>query len=62
MIVWGRRDMILPFFTQGRRARRLYPHARHIALGGAGHLPFSDAPATCAAIVIGTHPFVRETH
>lgn len=60
VIVWGRRDVILPFLTQARRARQLYPHARHIALGRAGHLPFSDAPATCAAIVTGTHPFVRE--
>jgi pimeloyl-ACP methyl ester carboxylesterase len=58
VIVWGRRDLVLPFLTQARRARRLYPHATHIALGGAGHLPFSDAPDTCTAIVAGTHPFV----
>ncbi|WP_404429742.1 alpha/beta fold hydrolase [Microbacterium lacus] len=61
VIVWGRRDLVLPFLTQARKARRLYPHARHIALGGAGHLPFSDAPATCAALVTGTHPFVSAT-
>lgn len=56
-VVWGRRDVILPFVTQSRRARRRYPAARHIALGGCGHLPFSDDPRACAGIIAGTHPF-----
>lgn len=60
VIVWGRRDVILPFLTQSRRARRRYPAARHIALGGAGHLPFSDDPHACAGIIAGTHPFTAD--
>lgn len=57
VVVWGRRDAILPFLTQARRARRRYPDARHIALGGCGHLPFSDDPHLCAGIIARTHPF-----
>lgn len=57
VVVWGRRDVILPFVTQSRRARRRYPAARHISLGGCGHLPFSDDPRACAGIIAGTHPF-----
>lgn len=56
VVVWGRRDVILPFLTQSRRARRRYPAARHIALGGCGHLPFSDDPRACADIIARTHP------
>ncbi len=63
-IVWGRRDLILPFTPQARRARRAWPHARHVALSGAGHLPFSDAPSRCAALVLGVniHPTKGKTH
>jgi len=57
VVVWGRRDVILPFVTQSRRARRRYPAAQHIALGRCGHLPFSDDPRTCAGIIARTHPF-----
>lgn len=57
VVVWGRRDVILPFLTQSRRARRRYPAARHIALGRCGHLPFSDHPRACARIIACTHPF-----
>lgn len=58
VIVWGRRDVILPFLTQSRRARRVHPGALHITLGGAGHVPFPDSPITCAALIRGDHPFV----
>ncbi|GGN97090.1 hydrolase [Actinoplanes lobatus] len=49
-IAWGTRDAILPFH-QSRRARTILPTARHVTLPSAGHLPFSDAPTPCAALL-----------
>jgi pimeloyl-ACP methyl ester carboxylesterase len=49
-IAWGVRDRLLPYRLQAPRARRLLPHATHVALG-AGHVPFYDDPAACAAVI-----------
>ncbi|WP_308285890.1 alpha/beta fold hydrolase [Actinoplanes hulinensis] len=49
-IAWGTRDAILPH-RQSRRARAILPTARHVTLPSAGHLPFSDAPTPCAALL-----------
>jgi pimeloyl-ACP methyl ester carboxylesterase len=49
-IAWGRRDRLLPYRLQARRARRMLPWATHVALG-AGHVPFYDDPAAVAAVI-----------
>ncbi|MEV4508539.1 alpha/beta hydrolase [Dactylosporangium sp. NPDC049525] len=49
-VAWGSRDAILPAF-QARRAAVALPSARHVRLAGCGHLPFSDAPDTCASLI-----------
>jgi pimeloyl-ACP methyl ester carboxylesterase len=49
-IAWGRRDWLLPYRLQARRARRLLPTAEHVALG-AGHVPFYDDPAAVASVI-----------
>ena len=46
-LVWGTRDMVL-FPWQVRRALRELPHARHVPLPGAGHVPTWDDPDTIA--------------
>lgn len=50
-IAWGTRDAVLPYRTQARRARAMLPGARHVALRGCGHLPFSDDPEACARLL-----------
>lgn len=49
-VAWGSRDAVLPAF-QARRAATALPAARHVRLPGCGHLPFSDDPAACAALI-----------
>jgi len=49
-IAWGRRDYLLLYSRQARRARAMLPWATHVALD-AGHLPFCDDPAAIAEIV-----------
>ena len=49
-IAWGLHDRLLPYRTQARRARRLLPNARHVALG-AGHVPVFDDPAAVVATI-----------
>jgi pimeloyl-ACP methyl ester carboxylesterase len=51
-IAWGRRDVLLPYWTQARAARRLLPHARHVSLPGCGHVPFYDDPDLCARVLL----------
>jgi pimeloyl-ACP methyl ester carboxylesterase len=42
-LVWGSKDLVLlPW--QARRAQGQMPHARHVPLPGAGHVPTWDAP------------------
>jgi pimeloyl-ACP methyl ester carboxylesterase len=50
-VAWGRRDGLLPYWTQARRARRLLPRARHMALHGCGHIPFYDDPELCTEVL-----------
>ncbi len=50
-IAWGRRDVLLNWRIQSRRARRALPWARHVDLPGCGHVPFSDDPESCARIL-----------
>lgn len=42
-IAWGTRDLILPF-GQAKVARERLPHANHVTLKGAGHVPMIDEP------------------
>ena len=49
-VAWAKGDRLLPYRLQAPRARRLLPHARHVVIG-AGHVPFFDDPAACAAVI-----------
>src|SRR5690606_5218715 len=51
-IAWGTRDVLLTHRTQARRARELFPFARHVDLPGCGHVPFSDDPGLCARMIM----------
>jgi pimeloyl-ACP methyl ester carboxylesterase len=55
-IAWGRRDVLVPYWTCSRRARRLLPWARHVTLRGCGHVPFYDNPEACARVVLEGSP------
>jgi pimeloyl-ACP methyl ester carboxylesterase len=50
-VSWGSRDLLLPYWTQAPRARRALPQARHVTLHGCGHVPFTDDPGLCAAVI-----------
>lgn len=45
-VVWGSRDVVLPYRTQSRRARVALPQARHVTL------PFADDPFGCAYLTL----------
>jgi pimeloyl-ACP methyl ester carboxylesterase len=50
-VAWGTRDaLLLP--RQARRAERLMPWARHVALPGCGHVPFHDDPEAVAGVML----------
>jgi len=51
-VAWGRRDVLLTYWTQSREARRRLPWARHISLPGCGHVPFHDDPDLLARVLI----------
>ena len=51
-VAWGRRDVLLPGWSQSRRARRSLPWARHVSLPRCGHVPFYDDPRLCAAVLL----------
>lgn len=50
-VSWGSRDLLLPYRTQSARARTALPRARHVTLQGCGHVPFTDDPGLCAAVI-----------
>lgn len=50
-VSWGSRDLLLPYWRQAPRAEHLLPRARHVTLRGCGHVPFTDDPALCAAVI-----------
>jgi pimeloyl-ACP methyl ester carboxylesterase len=51
-VAWGRRDVLLPSWTQPRRARRMLPWASHFSLPRCGHVPFYDDPELCAQVLL----------
>lgn len=51
-VAWGSRDVVLTYWTQAARARKLLPHAQHVTIPGAGHVPFGDDPATCVNLLL----------
>ncbi len=51
-IAWGRRDVLVPYWTCSHRARRRLPWARHVSLPGCGHVPFFDNPKLCARVLL----------
>jgi pimeloyl-ACP methyl ester carboxylesterase len=50
-VAWGTRDMLL-LPRQARRAERMMPWARHVALPGCGHVPFHDDPEGVVAVIL----------
>jgi pimeloyl-ACP methyl ester carboxylesterase len=52
LLVWCRRDRIVPLAT-GRRLRRLLPHARLKVLDGCNHLPQDEEPRTLLSTLSG---------
>jgi len=50
MVVWGRRDPIIPF-GHAERARSLMPHAWFEVFEAAGHFPHCDEPARFAELL-----------
>ncbi len=59
-IAWGNRDRLLLYARQAPRARAMLPWATHVTLG-AGHVPFHDDPAACAAVIRSTERRARAT-
>lgn len=53
-IAWGKRDVLLTYWTQAARARVRLPQAHHVSLSGCGHTPFYDDPALCTATILET--------
>ena len=52
-VLWGTRDLLLPYALQAPRARRELPSARHVTLPGLGHVPFPDDPGMVAQVILG---------
>ncbi|MBB3037367.1 alpha/beta fold hydrolase [Hoyosella altamirensis] len=50
-VAWGSRDLLLPYWTQHRRARSLLPGANHVTLPGCGHVPMRDNPGLCTETI-----------
>ncbi|MFM8971318.1 MAG: alpha/beta fold hydrolase, partial [Actinomycetota bacterium] len=56
MLVWGRRDPVLPWWTDGRRARRAFPNAAIVPLP-CGHQAFAELPD---AFLASVEPFLTD--
>ena len=50
-VAWGRRDVMVLYWTQAPRARRLLPWAHHVTLPRCGHVPFYDDPELCTEVL-----------
>jgi pimeloyl-ACP methyl ester carboxylesterase len=58
-IAWGARDLVLPPW-QAQVARAALPHAEHVTLRGAGHVPMWDDPHRTAQILLrGSAPVAQ---
>jgi pimeloyl-ACP methyl ester carboxylesterase len=53
-IAWADRDLVLTYWTQARRARRILPFVGHVVLPSAGHVPFEDNPSACVDAILST--------
>lgn len=56
LLLWGRRDPLLPLRKDGAAARRALPHARFVEMD-TGHAAFAEDPEGFLAVV---EPFLRE--
>ncbi|AEF39176.1 alpha/beta fold hydrolase [Hoyosella subflava] len=50
-VAWGSRDLLLPYWTQHRRASSLLPAANHVTLPACGHVPMRDNPTLCTETI-----------
>lgn len=58
-IAWAARDLVLPPW-QAEVARAVLPHAEHLTMRGAGHVPMFDDPKRVARILLrGSAPVTR---
>jgi pimeloyl-ACP methyl ester carboxylesterase len=58
-IAWAARDLVLPPW-QAEVARAILPHAEHVKLRGAGHVPMWDDPQHVAEVLLrGSAPVAR---
>jgi pimeloyl-ACP methyl ester carboxylesterase len=58
-VVWAARDLVLPPW-QAEVARAALPHAEHVTLRGAGHVPMWDDPQGVARILLrGSAPVAQ---
>jgi pimeloyl-ACP methyl ester carboxylesterase len=51
-VAWGSRDVLIPAWSNRRRARQALPWAHHLSLPGCGHVPFFDDPEACARVLL----------
>jgi pimeloyl-ACP methyl ester carboxylesterase len=51
-LVWGERDLVLPFKHFGSPMLERLPGAELIRLSGVGHVPMSDDPARVAELIL----------
>ena len=56
LLTWGRADPVLPYWTDGRRARRLLPGSRLVAFAS-GHQPHAETPQAWLRAVL---PFLDD--
>ncbi|WP_229052683.1 alpha/beta fold hydrolase [Aeromicrobium sp. Leaf350] len=49
-VAWGTKDLILPY-SQAATARERLPHARHVDIPGAGHVPMIDDPQLVTRLI-----------
>lgn len=59
-VAWGTKDLILPY-RQSARAQQRLPHAVHVPLDGAGHVPMIDAPTQIVGLIDQTVARARAT-